>query len=758
MKMGKGLNKKGLFGFLLIFCISLFIFTTQIIGVKAQEHDLILNLNNNFEMTQFSTMKGSNSSVSNIEIELPTTEWDITKVDLEFTNLTFQKETVVVEDTPVDYERVYFQNTNFNNRGLATQIRLNNPEIIYGFFIYGNKINGTTQNIQLQIRGYNDINNTPNSTTFASQTLNMSTTLGWYLQNLSSPLSLASGNYFLVLNGTNLSASGNEFRWYNNSNPSDPSLYSTTTLLDSEIWENGFDNNTFLYKIIRKSKAPLFPESINMSVNINNQEYQVVNGAEEGSGSLSQTFQDFSLESTTLLFDVQNNASKALNFNISYSLYFEEIITTLGTVRIQESQSNQWVLSQTFTRYTDNYSIKFNFPSTWDNISVLRDDIDVTSNITLNLIEGYIYISNNSLIESADWEIRAESPNFSFTINAPKIEYFLGQELGFSLVSPRPGNYTFILIDAAEIEEYRIMKTIPPATNEFTYELPSNSPDGTYIAYIFWNNGTDAGVQIQDFLIKLPIPPEFDPTLLIVIGVVIGIIAVLSIGSYIGIKKMVENRRYKMERIFEKCIDILNLNYLIITDNKSGVDIYSESFGEQKLDPSLVSGFLQAIREFGAEVSIEKGSRTVKIDYKDTVILMTEFVNIRLILNMKDTPSEDFYYDMESLAYDIYKNYGKQIDQFRGNTKQFAGIKDLVEKNLNTSFIYPLDIIPSEDIKLNQSEREMVKKALKFMKEHNFDYIYSIYLLPENDCSPKDAQTILSLISKGVFKPRKNRL
>jgi hypothetical protein len=248
MKMGRGLNKKRIVGSVLIFFLLFLIVDTKFIGVLAQEHDLILNLNNNFEMTQFSTMEGSNLSVSNIEIELPTTEWDITKVDLEFTNLTFQKEIIVVEDTPVDYETVYFQNTNFNNRGLATQIRLKNPEIIYGFFIYGNKFSGTTQNIQLQIRGYNDINNTPNSTTFASQTLNMSTTLGWYMQNLSSPLSLASGNYFLVLNGTNLSAAGNEFRWYNNSNPSDPSLYSTTTLLDSELWENGFNNLLIIYK------------------------------------------------------------------------------------------------------------------------------------------------------------------------------------------------------------------------------------------------------------------------------------------------------------------------------------------------------------------------------------------------------------------------------------------------------------------------------------------------------------------------------
>ncbi len=749
--MGRELNKKGLLFTTLIFCTLFISFNTPFINVNAQEHDLVLNLSNEFELIQSSYMQGSNSSVNSINVDLPTTEWNMTKIELDFTNITFEKETIIIEDTPTGYERIFHQNVNQNNFGLATQIRLDHPETIYGVFIYGNKT--STQDIQVQIRGYNNTNNTPNSTIYTTQTLNISTTLGWYMQNFSTPLNLPNGNYFLVLNGTSLSPPSLNFYWYyNNSNPSDPSLYSTSTIVKTNNWNDGVDNKTFLYKLIRKSKAPLFPESINMTVNINNQNYPVLNNVSEGNGFLSQTIQNFRPESLSFAVPVNNNASKALNFYISYYLYFEEILTILGTVDIQESQSNQWTLSSTFIRYTDNYTVKFNLPHNWENIVVLRDEVDMQSEV--NITENYILLPNITLTENADWEIQAESPNFSFGLNAPKTEYYLGQELGFSLVSPRPGNYTFILINAADIEEFRITKSIPPQTYEFTYELPSSSPDGTYIAYMFWNNGTDAAVQVQEFIIKLTITPEFDPTLLIIIGVVVGIIAALSIISYIGIRKILNNRQYQIGRVLEKCIDILNLNYLIVTDRRSGVDIYSQSFGEQKLDPSLISGFLQAIREFGTEARVDKGSRTVNIDYKDTVILMTEFVNVRLILNMKEHPSQNFHYDIESLAYDIYKTYGKDIEEFRGNVKRFRGIKELIEKNLNTSFIYPLEVIPNEKIKLTQSEREMVNKALHFMKEHNFDYVYSIYLLPENECSPKDAQAVLNLISKGVFKPR----
>ncbi|MFX0148500.1 MAG: hypothetical protein ACFE8E_12245, partial [Candidatus Hodarchaeota archaeon] len=537
------MNKKGLLIIILIFLALFFSFNTIFKGVKAQGHDLILNLNKNFEIIQYSDIHGLNSAVSSIDIDLPTTEWNITKIELDFTNLTFEKETLIVEDQPTGFERVYYTNGIFNNLGLATQIRLDHPETIYGVFIYGNK--SATQNIQIQIRGYNEINNTPNGTIYVSQILNISTTLGWYLQNFSTPLNLPSGNYFLVLNGTNFSVNGQYYYWYYNSNPSDPSLYSATTFVDSVIWDNGVDNKTFLYKIIRKSKAPLFPESINMSVNIDNQDYQVLNGGEEGNGVLSQTFQNFRPETLTLSFTVHNNASKSLDFNISYHLYFEEILDSPGTVSIQESQNNQWILSQIFTRYTDNYSVKFNIPSTWENISVYRDGQDMKSNVTIN--ENYILMPNNTLIDNANWEIMAESPNFSFGLNAPKTNYYLGQEIQFSLATlTLEGNYTYILINSADIEEFRIIKTIPPETNLFSYELPLSSPDGTYIAYIFWNNQTDAGVATQEFIISFSVTPPQDNSIFIIIILVLTIAPSSVIVAYVAYKRLSKIRRYKM--------------------------------------------------------------------------------------------------------------------------------------------------------------------------------------------------------------------
>ena len=108
---------------------------------------------------------------------------------------------------------------------------------------------------------------------------------------------------------------------------------------------------------------------------------------------------------------------------------------------------------------------------------------------------------------------------------------------------------------------------------------------------------------------------------------------------------------------------------------------------------------------------------------------------------------------MEDLAYDIYNQYGEEIDKFAGILKPFQNMSALIEKHLNVSFISQLKIVENPKIKLSTPEREMVSKARTFMKENNFTYFYSLYLLPENTSSPKDYQTIFNLIEKGIFQP-----
>jgi len=276
---------------------------------------------------------------------------------------------------------------------------------------------------------------------------------------------------------------------------------------------------------------------------------------------------------------------------------------------------------------------------------------------------------------------------------------------------------------------------------------------------VFWfsDSETNAGIQSQEFLISLNQPtstptPEF-PLPLIIFIVILGAI-ILGLVTYIAYKRINSYHRNKLEKFLSQCTDISNINDIIVLDAKSGIDIFSQSLGGRKLDPSLISGFLQAISNFGTQMSeAAKESRTLNIVYKDSIVMQTEFVNLKLIITLKENPSPNFKFIMEDLAYDIYKQYGEDIDKFAGILKPFRNMNVLIEKHLNISFLYPLNVKQNPKIKLSMSEKEMVNKAFAFMKENKFGHFYSLYLMPENTCSPKDYQTIFNLIEKGIFQP-----
>jgi hypothetical protein len=142
---------------------------------------------------------------------------------------------------------------------------------------------------------------------------------------------------------------------------------------------------------------------------------------------------------------------------------------------------------------------------------------------------------------------------------------------------------------------------------------------------------------------------------------------------------------------------------------------------------------LQAIRAYGSTISeAVKESRTLTIEFKDSIVMQTEFINLKLIVTLKGYPSANFKFIMEDLAYDIYKQYGEEIDKFTGILKPFHNMSELIEKHLNVSFLYPLKIEENPEMNLNDSEKELVDKVRKFMKKKDFNHFYSLYLMPKN--------------------------
>jgi len=725
------------------------------------------SFNINFEMQEFSAIEGFYSNVSSFNIDLPTSSWGIRDIELHFTDIEFGIETKIIEDQNYTQKEIKYQNKNIRRQGLSTQIKLYQPTIIYGLYLYGMKESrDIAKNISVQIRGYNLTNNIPNNTVFSAMDINISTNLGWYLQNFSSPIFLPKGNYFLVLNGSNIiDPKDDRYSFYfNDLNPKYPSLH-FSEYTNKDQWSVGIQNCTLLYKLIQKVNGTAVPENIDMTIQIDDISYEVSNGTSEGKGYLKLTDINYNPNKTEIDVQVKNNKTSQLLFNLIYYSNIYNIFTTYGTLFARYNATNLWTLSPELIRISDNHIVKFNYPKSWNNLQVFKNGEDITLDVIIDTNNNYVQIPNDIVQNNVSWEIKAESPNIQFNLNVKIFEFQVNETLEFSIGTPiLPGTYTSFIVSPTGIS-----KELSLSDNVFSYDIPSNAMNGSYTAYIFWHNQTDAGVQSVTFQISKEDSPPSDNsnndsnkdsidliTFLIIIGVIAGV-SVPGISGYILVKHRTEKHRDQLDQFLKKCSDILNLKHIIVLDIKSGIDIYSQSFEDEnkELEATLISGFLQAIHNFGTEVI--KGARetqTIKVEYKKSLIIMTEVGKLRMIVMMNKHPeSRDFVTSIEELAADIYSNYRELLDNFQGQLKPFVGIRKLIENNLNVSLLYPLTVAFNKNIKLDSNEKEMVKRAQNFMKESNFNYFYSIYLLPDNVCKPKDYETILKLIEKRVFQP-----
>ena len=209
------------------------------------------SINSNFELLEFSTDNGSYINADSIDIDLPSATWQVEDIELNFTNFKFNREIKTIEDNPVGSKTIE-KKGNLLKYGLGVQIKISDPTIIYGVQIYGK--NESTENlpIYLQINGYENLTNSPNSDIYGSPILldmPKSSNPSWYEQNFSSPIPLQEGNYYLTIDGSSIGNSPqSKYLWYyNNEDPIYPDLYSASYISGS--WTEINQSAPFLYKL-----------------------------------------------------------------------------------------------------------------------------------------------------------------------------------------------------------------------------------------------------------------------------------------------------------------------------------------------------------------------------------------------------------------------------------------------------------------------------------------------------------------------------
>ncbi|MFX0007918.1 MAG: hypothetical protein ACFFA7_13105 [Promethearchaeota archaeon] len=712
---------------------------------------------------EYCQIEGGKENASSIIIDLPEPNWSISNLQMNFTDISLGSETKVIEETESGQSQIWNKNTVFRTFALGMQIKILAVTDLLGVYIKGYKTPQANDTIKFQLQGFNGINLSPNGTILRSIDLNISTDLDWYYQDFSSnPITLPIGNYSLVMNGTNIPTNPDaKYFWQIDSlDPEIPFLHTSSYITS---WTLGTVNSSFLCKLkVSNPNQFYFPSELNMSAQVNGDNYQIIDGLTKGNGFLNLSNLNYSSEEIDLNIPISINQSLILNYNYNYSITLINNFNVTTDANIKEL-NNKWTLEPIFNRITSNYYVEFNFPKNWYNLTLDRKIgltwENVTSEINININTSGIIIPNGSISDGAEWRITANSPNIPLSLNVPSTEFGPNQEIQFSVIAPiYPGNLTFRLVNSlgflAQSDVVYMFKSIETEDLLLNYQLSANPHKGIYKAYVFWYNDTAGGIITQEFKVNVPftIPPIW-----IVIGITIAITGITAgVMSYRTIKKYRIRKMEEEQKLFHKCMDVLNLYHVIVSDKKSGLNIYQQDFTEKKIDAAMISGFLQAIHNFGIElIKIEDSSQTIKLEYKDSIIIMTEFVNIRLILIMKAAPSSNFLYSLEDLAYDVYKYFGEAIDKFNGDIKPFKSIEKFLKQHLNTTLTYPTkltNLANSDKIRINPSGREMISKARSIMKKRNSDTFYLSSLLLEKECSPKDLEAILNLIDKKIIE------
>jgi len=739
--------------YIVIFSILFYLQLVSFINpIRAQVQPPVLQISSSFILAEYADDLGQKSNDSSVNIDFPSSTWNLSTITINFTSIKMSSEIVPIEEEASGFETI----RRYYHEICGMQLNITEQSRIFAVEIFGYKYQRsyTPGPVYVRIEGWNTVSHRPNGIIYGEQIeLNISVIPNWYIQNFNSPIDLSPGYYCLVIDGSNANYR-DRYYWYINNLNVNLSLYMCMYDDDQSQWENRF-GDVFLHKIKHQVNRSYYPEFINMTARINNDFYPVQNRGIIGTGVLTVSNLNFCPEDLNLNIFISNNISVKLLLNYNYHISIHRnFIEKATTSSIGENSNIQWILRPKILRFSYNHCMIFSFPKNWLNFSILRNSVNITSQIFLNYSKRLLILPNATIINDATWKISASSPNVDFQLYVPKSTFGPLQDIFFSIQEPvLPGNYTIYLYNPLGFSIDIKTLQIPIDLNVYQYSLSANPEKGKYRTYVFWNNATDAGLVVYEFQVKVPftIPIEILYGILILISSAI----IITLLSFVFVKRIKRIKHERKQRIYNEYMDILYIEYIIISDKNSGLSIYDQIIGRNKMNSALISGFLQAIRTFGIELTKSRQeSQTLKLEYQDSKILMSEFKDFRLVFIMKENPSESFIKSVDLLSKEIDEKFGRYIKNFKGEVAVFKGIRYLLEKHLQIYLRYPLKVAKRENIKISQNEKSIIERALTIMQQINSDYFYVSNLFgKKSKFQVKDAEDILKLIKKNIFIP-----
>ena len=724
-----------------------------------------INMAIEFQIQEFTSLSGESNNKSSIEIDLFSTEFNMTGLEVVISELRHEvNETKVIEENGAQYESL---STTTENEALAIQINITESTTINGVEIYGCKEGTLFSDVYIQIKGYDYSTDYPNFVSYGSRTsLNMSTTLGWYIQRFSEPIYLEEGYYYLVMGAPNLEAT-EEYKWYYNKvDPQYPNLYAA--IYEEGEWDDRYKSHVFLHRLIQNVIKPVKPSDIDLKLEVDSVIYNLSDGAIFNSGSLSLGNLSFQPNTDIFQIPIYHNSSSSPSFSYNYDLFLNKNFYSAGNLSIKENSYNIWNIIPNISRHGHNQTIRFKRYDDWNDVVVYKNEIDVTSELLFD--QNYVYIMNATITDDSDWLITARSYLYEYEIDCLNDQIAQGEVLNVSVMIPNGNGIAVLkLFNSKGIEIHTETKILNSNSTTFNYKIPSNLTAGMYYVYVFWQNNLDAGVQSHPFYVSYNESWITDEFLFLVSLISITLLIGGVVSSYLIIKNK-RSRNYNEPyiprneaadsiKLYEKIIsnkfiDIFNLRSIIISEKFSSLYVFEKTFQDAEFDPLLVSGFIEAIKSFGQRViNIETNNQMLNIEYQGLNIYIVEVNCFNFILIMERKPSNEFLLIIDNLVEEIDYRYGDKIENFRGDISSFDGIIDLIERDIEVNLLYPYHFNSNLNYSFNLEEKDVLYKAYDTMKQNSHNYFYLSSILSKTNFDKKTAEIILKLIKQNIFIP-----
>ena len=198
------------------------------------------------------------------------------------------------------------------------------------------------------------------------------------------------------------------------------------------------------------------------------------------------------------------------------------------------------------------------------------------------------------------------------------------------------------------------------------------------------------------------------------IGITIAGIVIVFLIVYFKKFRGREIRKVNAAQLQSQIGDLSNLSHILVIYKQSGIAIYSQTFGYEHLDTSLLSGLIDAMNTLAQQIGARGKLR--RLEYESYQIMMHDGRWIRGVVMCRERPSSFLEDALTVFVKRFEHKYPGKLMEWSGDITPFRTAVEIVDECFSTALIYPMSVMwegqsPEEDF------TELELKIMEIAKE-----------------------------------------